>query len=160
LQYLGGIKESRTGLIRPLFRPEWVQDLPDTIIAEDKIKWATGLTRLWELVEQNETLRSEILTQNHFEAKRKIYEFTKTLYTRLRNEGLLVQHYGPVQQPGNIEDDSLSTAQEQIFSDHLKPDREDQDNDDLPAQARFSFPTATQGLPLAKTQMKSKANFH
>ena len=108
----GGIKESRTGLIRPLFRPEWIQGLPDVVSenpTHDKLKWAAGLTSLWKAVDQN-----EILTQPHLEAKQKLYDFTRTLYTRLRDVGALEERYGMAQSPESTDLDLSNPSLGQV----------------------------------------------
>jgi transcription initiation factor TFIID subunit 12 len=52
--------------------------LPDQLTAEEKVKWEQGLRQLWGQIDNN---RPE--TQQHTEAKRKLFEFSKTLTAKL-----------------------------------------------------------------------------
>jgi transcription initiation factor TFIID subunit 12 len=61
-----------------LFRPEQMRALPDQFTAEEKAKWEQGLRQLWSQIDKNASD-----TQPHMEAKRKLFEFSKTLTAKL-----------------------------------------------------------------------------
>lgn len=62
----------------PMFKPEQMRSLPDAFAAE-KDKWENGLRQLWNTVENNAPD-----TQAHQEARRKIFEFSKTLTAKMQ----------------------------------------------------------------------------
>ena len=64
----------------PLFKPDQMRNLPDQFSAEDKSKWEQGLRALWGQIEK---FGPE--TPQHQEAKRKLFEFSRTLTTKLHN---------------------------------------------------------------------------
>jgi transcription initiation factor TFIID subunit 12 len=64
----------------PLFKPDQMRNLPDQFSAEDKLKWEQGLRALWGQIEK---FGPE--TPQHQEAKRKLFEFSRTLTTKLHN---------------------------------------------------------------------------
>ena len=69
-----------------LFRPEQMRNLPDAFTAEDKVKWEQGLRQLWA---QMDKYQSD--TPQHLEAKRKVFEFSKTLTTKIHNARIQAQ---------------------------------------------------------------------
>lgn len=60
------------------FRPEQMRNLPDQFTAEEKAKWEQGLRQLYNQIDKNPPD-----TPPHQEAKRKLYEFSKTLTAKL-----------------------------------------------------------------------------
>ncbi|KAF8866357.1 hypothetical protein BDZ45DRAFT_668154 [Acephala macrosclerotiorum] len=69
-----------------LFRPEQMRQLPGDFSAEDKLKWETGLRQLWSQIEKNGAE-----TQAHQEAKRKLFDFSRTLTIKLQNQRAAAQ---------------------------------------------------------------------
>ncbi|TVY14143.1 Transcription initiation factor TFIID subunit 12, partial [Lachnellula arida] len=63
----------------PMFKPEQMRGLPDQF-SSDKEKWENGLRQLW-----NQLGSHGPETQQHQEAKRKIFEFSKTLTAKMQN---------------------------------------------------------------------------
>ena len=62
-----------------IFRPEHMRQLPDKFTAEEKQKWEQGLKQLYA---QMETHPKE--SPQHLEAKRKLYDFSKTLQGKIQ----------------------------------------------------------------------------
>jgi transcription initiation factor TFIID subunit 12 len=63
-----------------IFRPEQMRNLPDQFSQEEKQKWEAGLKNLWMQVEKNGAE-----TQAHLDAKRKLFDFSRTLTIKLQN---------------------------------------------------------------------------
>ncbi|TVY39663.1 Transcription initiation factor TFIID subunit [Lachnellula occidentalis] len=63
----------------PMFKPEQMRSLPDAF-SSDKEKWENGLRSLWNQLQSHGPE-----TQQHQEAKRKIFEFSKTLTAKMQN---------------------------------------------------------------------------
>ena len=63
-----------------LFKPGNMRNLPEPFTAAEKQKWEQGLTALWA---QMEKFGPE--TTQHQDAKRKLFEFSKTLAQKLRD---------------------------------------------------------------------------
>jgi transcription initiation factor TFIID subunit 12 len=61
----------------PLYKPEQMRSLPDAF-ASDKEKWETGLRSLWSSIQGNAPE-----TPQHQDAKRRLYEFSKMLTTKM-----------------------------------------------------------------------------
>lgn len=64
----------------PLFRPEHMRNLPPQFSAEEKIKWENGLKQLYATLEN-----SESGSQQHNEARKKIYDFSMTLNKKIQS---------------------------------------------------------------------------
>lgn len=62
-----------------MFRPEQMRQLPDVFPAEDKLKWEQGLTQLWSTISKNDAQ-----SQAHIDAKRKLFDFSRTLGVKLQ----------------------------------------------------------------------------
>jgi transcription initiation factor TFIID subunit 12 len=62
-----------------LFKPEQMRNLPNSFTAAEKVKWEHGLTQLWAGMEKNPPE-----TPAHQEAKRKLFEFSRTLMQKLQ----------------------------------------------------------------------------
>jgi transcription initiation factor TFIID subunit 12 len=62
----------------PMFKPEQMRSLPDAF-SSDKEKWENGLRSLWNQLQSNGPD-----TPQHQEAKRKIFEFSKTLTSKMQ----------------------------------------------------------------------------
>ncbi|RDL33862.1 uncharacterized protein BP5553_08230 [Venustampulla echinocandica] len=77
----------------PLYKPEQMRSLPDSFSANEKEKWEQGLRSLWNQVEKNSAE-----TPQHQEAKRKIFEFSKTLTNKL--QAIRMQQQQNAQQGG------------------------------------------------------------
>jgi RNA recognition motif-containing protein len=82
---LGGV----AGIMRPLFRLEWIRELPDIYPTGQKTKWEFDLSQMWKLVDEN-----GVTTQTHLDAKQKLYEFSNWLYAKLRADRELQGEYG------------------------------------------------------------------
>lgn len=84
----GGAQQQQKRLQVPLYKPEQMRSLPDQFTAQEKEKWENGLRQLWNQVEKNapDTLQ-------HTDAKRKLYEFSKTLTSKLHNFKLQQLHH-------------------------------------------------------------------
>ncbi|KAE9369334.1 hypothetical protein N431DRAFT_427508 [Stipitochalara longipes BDJ] len=72
-----------------LFRPEQMRALPDMFTAEEKAKWEQGLKQLWGQIDKNPQD-----SQQHMEAKRKLFEFSKTLTAKLAGAQRSAQQAG------------------------------------------------------------------
>jgi transcription initiation factor TFIID subunit 12 len=77
-----------------LFRPEQMRALPDQFTAEEKVKWEQGLRQLWGQLDKNAAD-----TQPHQEAKRKLFEFSKTLTAKLAAAQRSAQQAGGARPP-------------------------------------------------------------
>jgi transcription initiation factor TFIID subunit 12 len=62
-----------------MYRPEQMRNLPEQFTQAEKEKWEAGLRALWGSIENNGPE-----TQQHQEAKRKLFEFSKTLTQKLQ----------------------------------------------------------------------------
>ncbi|RDW68035.1 hypothetical protein BP6252_09431 [Coleophoma cylindrospora] len=76
-----------------LYKPENMRTLPEQFSAAEKQKWEQGLRVLWGTVEKNGPE-----TQAHQDAKRKLYEFSKTLTQKIQQ--FRTQHAARLQQQG------------------------------------------------------------
>lgn len=63
-----------------MFKPNQMRNLPEPFTAAEKSKWEQGLTALWAQVD-----KFPADTTQHQEARRKLYEFSKTLGQKLRD---------------------------------------------------------------------------
>ncbi|KUJ14888.1 uncharacterized protein LY89DRAFT_735949 [Mollisia scopiformis] len=63
-----------------LFRPDQMRQLPASFPDEDKLKWEQGLRSLWNQIEKNDPT-----TQAHNDAKRKLFDFSRTLTAKLQS---------------------------------------------------------------------------
>jgi transcription initiation factor TFIID subunit 12 len=63
----------------PMYKPEQMRTLPDIFSASEKEKWEQGLKSLWGQIE-----KFPADTTAHQEAKRKLFEFSRTLFTKLQ----------------------------------------------------------------------------
>jgi transcription initiation factor TFIID subunit 12 len=77
-----------------LFRPEQMRALPDMFTAEEKAKWEQGLRQLWGQIDKNPQD-----SQQHTEAKRKLFEFSKTLTAKLAGAQRSGQQAGTARPP-------------------------------------------------------------
>jgi transcription initiation factor TFIID subunit 12 len=77
-----------------LFRPEQMRALPDMFTAEEKVKWEQGLKQLWGQIDKNPQD-----SQQHMEAKRKLFEFSKTLTAKLAGAQRSAQQAGAARPP-------------------------------------------------------------
>ncbi|RQM07627.1 hypothetical protein DH86_00002090 [Scytalidium sp. 3C] len=82
-----------------LFKPENMRSLPDQFTQQEKEKWEAGLKSLWNQVEKNGPD-----TPIHQEAKRKLYEFSKTLQSK-------IQQYRAQQQAAMMRSNSQNPQQ-------------------------------------------------
>jgi transcription initiation factor TFIID subunit 12 len=62
-----------------IFRPEQMRSLPEQFSAEEKVKWENGLRQLWAQMEKNPPD-----SQSHRDAKKKLFDFSKTLTMKLQ----------------------------------------------------------------------------
>ncbi|KIN00894.1 hypothetical protein OIDMADRAFT_197840 [Oidiodendron maius Zn] len=62
-----------------MYKPEHMRNLPEQFTATEKEKWENGLRALWTAIESNGPE-----TPQHQDAKRKLFEFSKTLTHRLQ----------------------------------------------------------------------------
>jgi transcription initiation factor TFIID subunit 12 len=77
-----------------LFRPEQMRVLPDQFTAEEKAKWEQGLRQLWGQIDKNPQE-----SQQHQEAKKKLFEFSKTLTAKLAGAQRTAQQAGAARPP-------------------------------------------------------------
>jgi transcription initiation factor TFIID subunit 12 len=77
-----------------MFRPEQMRALPDMFTAEEKAKWEQGLRQLWGQIEKNPSDSPQ-----HTEAKRKLFEFSKTLTAKLAGAQRSAQQAGAARPP-------------------------------------------------------------
>ncbi|KAG9243630.1 transcription initiation factor TFIID subunit A-domain-containing protein, partial [Calycina marina] len=63
-----------------MFKPNQMRGLPEPFTAAEKSKWEQGLTALWGQIE-----KFPADTTQHQDARRKLYEFSKTLGQKLRD---------------------------------------------------------------------------
>jgi transcription initiation factor TFIID subunit 12 len=77
-----------------MFRPEQMRALPEQFTAEEKAKWEQGLRQLWGQIDKNPAD-----SQPHQEAKRKLFEFSKTLTAKLAAAQRTAQQAGSARPP-------------------------------------------------------------
>ncbi|CAG8980781.1 hypothetical protein HYALB_00010686 [Hymenoscyphus albidus] len=77
-----------------LYKPEQMRNLPDQFTSE-KAKWEHGLRQLWAIHDANAEG-----TQEHTDAKRKIFEFSKTLTAKMQAYRMAQQQKQQAQQAG------------------------------------------------------------
>jgi transcription initiation factor TFIID subunit 12 len=92
----------------PMYRPEQMRSLPDQFTPQEKEKWEQGLRALWGQVEKNGPE-----TQAHQDAKRKLFEFSKTLAQKMQVFRMQQKQAAAAQQAGGARPGSQGQPQQQ-----------------------------------------------
>ncbi|KAE8448212.1 hypothetical protein EG329_009642 [Mollisiaceae sp. DMI_Dod_QoI] len=87
-----------------LFRPDQMKMLPDSFPNEDKLKWEQGLRSLWSQIEKNDPQ-----SQAHQDAKRKLFEFSRTLTAKLQSHRAAAQQAAQQSQQGQSSQQNAAT---------------------------------------------------
>jgi transcription initiation factor TFIID subunit 12 len=100
----GGQQQPKRQIV--MYKPEQMRSLPEQFTQAEKDKWEAGLRALWSSIESNGPE-----TQQHQEAKRKLFEFSKTLTHRLQT--FRAQAAQAAQQAGGVRPTSQGQPQGQ-----------------------------------------------
>lgn len=106
-----------------IFRPEQMRDLPKPFTQEEKSKWEAGLKGLWAQVQEHAAD-----TTAHQDAKRKLYDFSRTLTAKLHNARTLQQQQstaaGTVRPPSQGQPTQAQAGQSAATSNTVQPSQQ------------------------------------
>ena len=98
----GPQQQQRQQMTKPhIFKPEEIRNLPSYFSQEDKEKWENGLRQLWLKLNRNPADSAD-----HLDAKKKLYEFSKSLTNKM-------QQFRAAQQAGGVNNVVIKDQQQQ-----------------------------------------------